>query len=91
MPLYIKLLYIAYSTEISAIGPIIAILLAVGLGTAIIQSALQIEDATFSLLPKTAAMIAIALFGGFGALRVFENLEISFISHAASMVRQTWS
>jgi flagellar biosynthetic protein FliQ len=91
MPLYLKLLHLACAAELASVTPIIAILLAVGLVTAILQSALQIEDATFSLLPKTFAMIAIALFGGFGALQTFENLATLFISHAPSLVHQTWS
>ncbi len=91
MPLYIKLLYLALSTELTTITPMIGILLAVGLVTAIFQSALQIEDATFSLLPKTFAMITIAIFGGFGALKHFEDFAVFFISHAAELVRQTWS
>jgi len=56
-----------------------------------LQSALQIEDATFSLLPKTFAMIAIALTGGFGALRVFENLAVLFIGHVPMLVHQPWN
>ncbi len=91
MPLYLKLLHEALSTELTAISPIVAVLLIVGLVTAIFQSALQIEDATFSLLPKTFAMIAIALFGGFGALKTFETLAVLFISHAPMLVRQSWS
>jgi flagellar biosynthetic protein FliQ len=91
MPFYLKLLYLAFSAELQAVTPIIVILLIVGLVTAIFQSALQIEDATFSLLPKTFAMIAIGLFGGFGALQVFEALATNFISHAAVWVHQSWS
>lgn len=91
MPLYLKLLHAALSAELMAVTPIVAVLLMVGLATAILQSALQIEDATFSLLPKTFAMIAIALFGGFGALQIFEQLAVLFISYAPLLVRQTWS
>ncbi len=91
MPIYIKLLHLAFFTELAAITPIVAVLLIIGLATAIVQSALQIEDATFSLLPKTFAMIAIAVTGGFGALRVFENFAVLFISHAPMLVRQPWS
>jgi len=91
MPLYITLLHLALTVELAAISPIIFLLLLVGLCVAILQSALQIEDATFSLLPKTFAMIAIAMFGGFGALKIFENLAILFISHAPALVHQSWS
>jgi flagellar biosynthetic protein FliQ len=91
MPLYIQLLSLALSTALAGITPIVAILLAVGLVTAIFQSALQIEDATFSLMPKAIAMIMIGLFGGFGALQVFETLATLFISHAPMLIRQSWS
>jgi len=90
MPLYIQLLHLALITELQGVLPVIAILLAVGLATAILQAALQIEDATFSLLPKAIAMIAIGLFGGFGALRSFENLAVLFISRAPFLVHQSW-
>jgi flagellar biosynthetic protein FliQ len=89
MPLYIQLLHLALMTELRGVLPIVAILV-VGLVTAILQAALQIEDATFSLLPKTIAMIAIGLFGGFGALRIFENLAVLFISRAPFLVHQPW-
>ena len=91
MPLYIKLLHTALSTELTAITPIVGLLLIVGLVTAIFQSAFHIEDATFSLLPKTFAMIAIGLFGGFGALAAFEHLAVLFISEAPMLVHQSWS
>jgi flagellar biosynthesis protein FliQ len=79
------------ATEFMAIAPIIAILLTVGIVTAIIQAVFQIEDAAFGLLPKTIAMIAIALFGGFGALQAFETLATDWIGHAAVIVHQSWS
>jgi len=91
MPLYIKLLHTALSTEFNAISPIVFLLLIIGLVTAIFQSAFHIEDATFSLLPKTFAMIAIGLFGGFGALAAFEHLAVLFISEAPVLVHQSWS
>ena len=91
MPLYAKLLHDALMTELSAVTPIILVLLAIGFGTAIVQSALQIEDTAFSLLPKTIAMIGIAMFGGFGALRIFTAFAMFWISHAGSLVHQSWS
>ncbi len=91
MPHFAVLLHLAMQTELAALTPLILILLAVGLVTAIIQAALQIEDTTFSLLPKTFAMIAIALFGGFGALGMFSQLATIFISSAATMTHQPWS
>jgi flagellar biosynthesis protein FliQ len=91
MPLYVKLAHDALAAEFMGIAPIIAILLTVGIVTAIIQAVFQIEDAAFGLLPKTIAMIAIAVFGGFGALQVFENLATFWISHAGLIVHQSWS
>ncbi|OYV38690.1 MAG: hypothetical protein B7Z80_09345 [Rhodospirillales bacterium 20-64-7] len=90
MPPYLLLLHQALGTTLAAIWPVVALLLAVGLATAILQSALQIEDATFSLLPKTIAMIAIGLTGGFGALGMFETLAIRFILHAPALAHQPW-
>lgn len=91
MPLYVKLLHLALTTELAAITPAIAILLAVGLVTAFVQAVFQIEDTAFSLLPKTIAMIAIALSGGFGMLRGFAALARLWIGHAAMIVHQSWS
>jgi flagellar biosynthetic protein FliQ len=91
MPLYIQLLHYALSTELTAVLPTVAILLIVGLVTAILQAALQIEDATFSLLPKTFAMILIVLFGGLGAMQAFQGLAVLFITHAPALVHQSWS
>ena len=91
MPLYLRLLHFALVSELRAVTPIILVLLAVGLGTAIVQAVLQIEDGTFSLAPKTIAMIVIALCGGFGALHVFAGLAVAFIGHAGPLVRQPWS
>ena len=45
MPFYVQLLHDALTTELTAILPIIGLLLVVGLLTAILQAALQIEDA----------------------------------------------
>lgn len=91
MPLYLKLLHIALATELSALTPVIALLLAVGFATSFIQAAFQIEDATFALLPKTIAMVFIALGGGFGLLAAFEHLATAFILRAPVLVHQSWS
>ncbi|MBU6418134.1 MAG: flagellar biosynthetic protein FliQ [Proteobacteria bacterium] len=90
MPLYLKLLRHALETELSAILPCVLVLLAVGLITSILQAMFQIEDATFALLPKTMAMIALAVTGGFGALGVFEALAKDFIINAPALVHQPW-
>ncbi|OYV24741.1 MAG: hypothetical protein B7W99_00815 [Rhodospirillales bacterium 20-58-10] len=91
MPLYVKLLHDALLTELLAVTPIILLLLGIGLTTAVIQALFQIEDTAFSLLPKIFVMIAIALFGGFGALQAFEGLAILWISHAPTLAHQSWS
>ncbi|MBB5373727.1 flagellar biosynthetic protein FliQ [Acidocella aromatica] len=90
MPLYIKLLHEAMGTAFNATAPLILILVLVGLITSLLQGALQIEDATFALLPKTFALIILALTGGFGALNIFETMATLFITHAPTLVRQSW-
>jgi flagellar biosynthesis protein FliQ len=91
MPLYITLTRLFMQTEISALTPVILVLLAVGLGTAFLQAALQIEDATFSLLPKTMAMIIIAMAGGFGMLAMFSSLAARMIMQAPALLQQPWN
>jgi flagellar biosynthetic protein FliQ len=91
MPLYLQLFLIALNTEAAALTPIILVLLVVGLGTSVVQAALQIEDATFALLPKTIAMIIIGFTGGFGALALFSQLARDFITHAPELVHRAWS
>ncbi|MDE1883139.1 MAG: flagellar biosynthetic protein FliQ [Rhodospirillales bacterium] len=90
MPLYLKLFQHAFSIGFSAILPSVAVLLAIGLVTSILQAIFQIEDATFALLPKTMAMILLAVTGGFGALGVFVALARNFILTAPALVHQSW-
>lgn len=90
MPLYLKLYQHALEVGLSAIFPSIFILLAVGLAVSILQAVLQIEDATFALLPKTIAMVFLAFSGGMGALHIFESLCRSFILNAPALVHQAW-
>lgn len=90
MPYYLQLLRVALGTELAALSPIILVLLAVGLATAILQAALQIEDTALSLLPKLIAMIVLALFGGFGLMHGFEHLAVRWISDAPEMVQRAW-
>jgi flagellar biosynthetic protein FliQ len=91
MPFYLSLLQTAFHVELAQIMPIVLVMLAVGLATGILQAALQIEDTTFSLLPKILAMVALGMTGGFGALTGFEHLAVGFITHAPTYVRHTWS
>lgn len=90
MPLYLKLYQHAIEVGFSALLPCILVLLAVGLITSILQAVLQIEDATFALLPKTIAMIVLASTGGFGAMYIFESLAKNFIINAPMLVHQAW-
>ena len=90
MPLYLRFFQHAFATGLAAILPCVLVLLAIGLTTSIVQAAFQIEDATFALLPKTMAMIALAFTGGFGALGVFEALAKDFITNAPALVHQPW-
>lgn len=91
MPLYLRLLSTALTVELQAILPIILLLLVVGVVTATFQAIVQMEDTALSLLPKTIAMVVIAVMGGFGALNLFNALAVAWISHAAMLIRQPWS
>jgi flagellar biosynthesis protein FliQ len=91
MPLYLNLLRTALTVEVAAVLPIIMLLLAIGITTATIQAAFQLEDTALNLLPKTIAMILIAVFGGFGAVDLFKTLAVAWISHATLFVHQPWS
>lgn len=90
MPLYLKLYQYALEVGLSAIFPIVLVLLSVSLFVSILQSVLQIEDPTFALLPKTAAMIILAFTGSLGAFYIFENLCSSFIMNAPDLVSRVW-
>ena len=91
MPLYIQLLHFALREELTAVVPIIGLLLAVGLLTAVLQAALQIEDAGFSLLPKVIIMIGLPLLGGISAMHDVEALATLWITHASQLVHLSWS
>lgn len=90
MPYYLQLLRSALGVELAAISPIILLLLVVGLATAILQAALQMEDTAFSLLPKLIAMVAIGLFGGFGLMHGFEAFATLWITQAPVTVLHPW-
>lgn len=90
MPLYLKIYQHALEIALTAVFPSILVLLAVGLTASIIQTIFQIEDTTFSLLPKTLAMVFLVFSGGIGAFYIFQNLCIDFIVHAPILVRQAW-
>ncbi len=91
MPLYLSLLRTALTTEVAAVLPIIMLLLAIGITTATFQAAFQLEDTALNLVPKTIAMIVIAIFGGFGAVDLLRTFAMGWISHATLLVHQPWS
>jgi flagellar biosynthesis protein FliQ len=91
MPLYIQILHIALMQELTAVLPIIGLLLTVGLVTAFLQAALQIEEAGFSLLPKVIVMIGLPVLGGISAMHGVEALATLFITHASQLVHRSWS
>lgn len=91
MPIYLTLLWHALFVEVDALTPIIAVLLIVGIVTAIFQAAFQIEDTTFSLIPKLFVMLAIPFFGGDALMHAFSALAVDWISHAGVMVRLSWN
>jgi len=90
MPFYLQLLRAALAVELAQIGPVIFVLLIVGLATAILQAALQMEDTAFSLLPKLLAMIAAGLFGGVGLMNGFEHFATFWITQAPATVQHSW-
>lgn len=90
MPLYLRLYQYAIEVGLSAIFPIVLVLLSVGLLVSILQSVFQIEDPTFALLPKTAAMIILAFTGSLGAFYIFQSLCSHFIMNAPDLVRRVW-
>jgi len=91
MPIYLTLLWHALFVEVDALTPIIFVLLIVGVATAIFQAAFQIEDTTFSLIPKLFVMLAIPFFGGYALMHGFEGLAVDWISHAGALVRLSWN
>jgi flagellar biosynthesis protein FliQ len=90
MPFYLVLLRQAFTVEITALAPIIFVLLAISVGTAIFQAAFQIEDATFALLLKTLAMIVMVLVGGASFLQGFALLTTFWIGHAGAFIHMPW-
>lgn len=91
MPLYILMFSDALSTVAACLYPMIGLVLAVTVVTAIIQASLQLEDTALSLLPKTIAVILIILFFGMGLIAGIETLARLWIGHAAQLVREPWS
>lgn len=90
MPLYLQLLQDALSVTVMAITPVIVMLLVIGTGSAILQAALQWEDATFSLLLKIIAVIVLLLLGGAAAIGRFEWLAVLWIGHAGELIQKPW-
>ena len=90
MPLYLRLYQYAMEAGFAAIWPSVSLLLMIGLVIAILQAILQIEETTFSLLPKTIMMTLIVFSGGFGAFDILSRLSKYFITNAAMLVHQSW-
>jgi len=90
MPFYLQLLQEALTVTIGAITPVLVVLLIIGVATAILQSALQWEDQTLSLLLKTIAMILLLLLGGATAMGRFETLATLWIGHAGAWIYKPW-
>jgi flagellar biosynthesis protein FliQ len=91
MPFYLILLHQALTTEVTALVPVILVLLVISIGAAIFQAAFQIEDATFALLLKTVAMIFMVSLGGSGFLGGFALLATFWISHIPTFILMPWS
>lgn len=90
MPFYLGLFADALTTMLSAITPIILLLLLVAILIASVQATLQLEDMALSLLPRTVLVIVIMLMGGFGAFGTMRHLAASWLGAAGSLVHRTW-
>lgn len=90
MPLYLSLFAQALTILLSAITPIILLLLLTAILIAAVQAALQLEDMALSLLPRTLLVIFLVMTGAFGAFARFSQLAEAWIGHAAALVRQPW-
>ncbi len=91
MSLYLLLFSKALSVLLACLYPVIGLLLLVTITTAVIQSALQLEDPGLSLLPKTLAIILLVLVSGLGLLDGIRDLAVYWIGDAGHLVRQPWS
>lgn len=90
MPLYIHLFVIALNDLLLAITPLILLVLAAGVFASIIQGAIQIEDGTFSLIPKLlAGLIGLILMGGF-MLNIEKILMSGWIKAIPHLIRLSW-
>lgn len=91
MPLYLGLFAEALATMLSAITPIILLLLVVAILIATVQATLQLEDMALSLLPRTVLVILLVLMGGFGAFDTMRHLAAAWLGAAGPLVHRTWS
>ena len=90
MPLYVRLFNEALLVAVGCLAPVILCILIVTIATALIQSALQLEETALSLLPKTLAVILLVLVFGLHLLGGIERLMIAWLTHADGLVRQPW-
>jgi len=91
MPLYLTLFGQALSTMLSAVTPIILLLLVTAILIAAVQAVLQLEDMALSLLPRTVLVILLMLTGAFGAFTKLSHLAATWIAQADSLVHRPWN
>jgi flagellar biosynthetic protein FliQ len=69
----------ALTLLVTVAAPIVAVSLAVGLLTSLLQAATQLNDSTLSFVPKIAALLVVlALSGGWLLDQLSQNLSQSF-------------
>ncbi len=90
-PFYLVFVHDALVTVYMAMFPSIVWVLAIGFVTAFLQSAFQIEDATFNLMPKMFLMVGIGVFGGFGGWVLLRQFIHHTIEIAPYIVRHKWN
>lgn len=90
MPLYELLLRHALKTVMWATLPVVLAGIAGGLAVGLFQSLTQINDSTFSLVPKLA--IAFVILGLLGRWMIAQDLHLleQFAGHIGYWIDQPW-
>lgn len=81
----------AINTLASAITPLIAGILLVGVVVAVIQGAFQVEDNTLALGAKLAVVLLMASGGVLIIFLRMAHLTHDWISHIPMMISRSWS
>lgn len=90
-PYSMQLLASAIMVMARAVTPYIFGLLLIGLLTALVQGAFQVEDGTLMMATRLAAAVATAIGGMTVVFRAIAALAHQWISHAPGMIDRLWS